>query len=150
MPLSLTSIFLPVVLYLSALVAYFYSAVPRLQQFAVLPPFARNLPNFPPHLIDPTVELASSHLAVSVALTGVMILQAARYWAEGEDAEAAANNATSVTDDTESESSHGWKRSPRPSGLEPKTETSPVRTGSLRKKVTTGKRKPASKSNGVL
>jgi len=137
-------------LYLSALAAYLYSAVPRLQQFAVLPPFARNLPNFPPHRKDPTVELASSHLVVSVALTGVMILQAARYWAEGEDAEAAANNTASITDSAESESSHGWKRSPRPSGLEAKTESSPGRTGSLRKKATTAKRKPASKNNGVL
>ena len=97
------------------------------------------------------MELASSHLVVSVALTGVLILQAARYWAEGEDAEAAANNATFATDSTESDSSsHGWKRSPRPSGLEPKTESSPVRTGSLRKKMTTGRRKPVSKGNGVL
>lgn len=139
-----------VVLYLSALVAYFHSAVPRLQQFAVLPPFARNLPTFPPHLKDPTVELASSHLVVSVALTGVMILQAARYWVEGEDAEAAAKNTTFISDSAESDSSHGWKRSPRPSGLEPKSESSPARTSGWRKKVTTGRRKPVSKGNGVL
>ena len=96
------------------------------------------------------MELASSHLAVSVALTGVMILQAARYWAEGEDAEAAANNTSFISDGAESDSSQEWKRSPRPSGLEPKAESSPVRTGSPRKKVTTGRRKPASKGNGVL
>ena len=32
-----------------------------------------------------TLELASSHLACSVALTGVLALQAARWWAELSD-----------------------------------------------------------------
>ena len=31
------------------------------------------------------MELASSHLVCSVALTGVLILQAARWWAEEKD-----------------------------------------------------------------
>ena len=40
---------------------------------------------FPPTLRAPTFELASSHLVCSVALTGVMVLQAGRWWAEQND-----------------------------------------------------------------
>jgi hypothetical protein len=40
---------------------------------------------FPAALREPTLSLASSHLVVSIALTGVLILQAARWWAEEKD-----------------------------------------------------------------
>ena len=43
------------------------------------------LPPFPPSLRGPTLELASSHLICSVALTGVLLLQAGRWWAEQKD-----------------------------------------------------------------
>jgi hypothetical protein len=43
------------------------------------------LPPFPPTLRGPTLELASSHLICSVALTGVLLLQAGRWWAEQKD-----------------------------------------------------------------
>ena len=37
---------------------------------------------FPRSLRTPTLDLASNHLVCSVALTGVLILQAGRWWAE--------------------------------------------------------------------
>ena len=40
---------------------------------------------FPPALREPTLDLASSHLVCSVALTGVLVLQAARWWSEQTD-----------------------------------------------------------------
>lgn len=43
------------------------------------------LPPFPATLRGPTLELASSHLICSVALTGVLVLQAGRWWAEQKD-----------------------------------------------------------------
>jgi hypothetical protein len=40
---------------------------------------------FPTYLRKPTLDLASSHLVCSVALTGVVILQAGKWWADGEN-----------------------------------------------------------------
>jgi hypothetical protein len=37
---------------------------------------------FPRALRTPTLDLASNHLVCSVALTGILILQAGRWWAE--------------------------------------------------------------------
>ncbi|KAI0373299.1 hypothetical protein BV20DRAFT_1050202 [Pilatotrama ljubarskyi] len=79
-------------LYLTALAVYLYSVVPNLTaNFSKLPlPFtapttAEKLPPFPPSLREPTLELASSHLVCSVVLTGVLALQAGRWWAEQAD-----------------------------------------------------------------
>ena len=67
------------------------------EHFATLPlPFVRaepttspagnpTLPPFPPSLRNPTMEIASTHLVCSVALTGVLALQAGRWWAEQKD-----------------------------------------------------------------
>lgn len=43
------------------------------------------IPPFPQSLRDPVLELASSHLVCSVVLTGVLALQAGRWWAEQAD-----------------------------------------------------------------
>ncbi|KAH9926142.1 Shr3 amino acid permease chaperone, partial [Fomitopsis serialis] len=43
------------------------------------------LPPFPAYLRGPTLQLASSHLVCSVMLTGVILLQAGRWWAEQAD-----------------------------------------------------------------
>lgn len=40
---------------------------------------------FPEALRQPTIEMASSHLMIGVALTGVLFFQALRSWAESED-----------------------------------------------------------------
>ncbi|KAI0637395.1 Shr3 amino acid permease chaperone [Trametes polyzona] len=79
-------------LYLTALAMYLYSVLPNLSaNFSTLPlPFsaateAGSLPPFPPSLREPTLELASSHLVCSVVLTGVLALQAGRWWAEQAD-----------------------------------------------------------------
>jgi len=95
------------VLYGTAIAVYLYSVLPNLfTNFTTLPlPFVSaspsssatpvphlplttdNLPPFPPGLRGPTFELASSHLVCSVALTGVLALQAGRWWAEQKDFE---------------------------------------------------------------
>ncbi|KAG8739043.1 hypothetical protein FRC10_006238 [Ceratobasidium sp. 414] len=49
-----------------------------------LPPTAAA---FPETAKESTLALASSHLVCSVVLTGVLILQAARYWVESPDGE---------------------------------------------------------------
>jgi hypothetical protein len=43
--------------------------------------------DFPTYLKKPTMDLASSHLVCSVIMTGVLFLQAGKWWAEGEDRE---------------------------------------------------------------
>ncbi|KZT67792.1 hypothetical protein DAEQUDRAFT_713051 [Daedalea quercina L-15889] len=43
------------------------------------------VPPFPAYLRGPTLQLASSHLVCSVVLTGVLLLQAGRWWAEKAD-----------------------------------------------------------------
>jgi hypothetical protein len=40
---------------------------------------------FPEALKQPTLALASAHLVVSLALTGVLLLQAGRWWSEQKD-----------------------------------------------------------------
>ncbi|KAI1788502.1 Shr3 amino acid permease chaperone [Ganoderma leucocontextum] len=79
-------------LYLTAIAVYFYSVLPNLfANFSTLPlPFseptsAAGFPLFPRSLRAPTLELASSHLVCSVVLTGVLALQAGRWWAEQAD-----------------------------------------------------------------
>ncbi|KAJ3509216.1 hypothetical protein NMY22_g16366 [Coprinellus aureogranulatus] len=53
-------------------------------KFSALPALQLELP-FPKELRQTTLELASNHLICSVALTGVVILQAGRLWAEKAD-----------------------------------------------------------------
>ena len=87
-------------------------AIPDLlTNFTSLPlPFsaAEHLPTFPASLREPTLELASSHLVCSVALTGVLALQAGRWWAEQADVDdddediTAAEDTGAETDRTES------------------------------------------------
>lgn len=40
---------------------------------------------FPTYLKKPTLDLAISHLICSVIMTGVLFLQAGKWWADGED-----------------------------------------------------------------
>ena len=50
------------------------------------PPYpASGVPPFPAYLRGPTLQLASSHLVSRVGLTGVILLQAGRWWAEQAD-----------------------------------------------------------------
>lgn len=53
-------------------------------QFTTVPPHRLTDP-FPTSLRQPTLELASSNLVCSVTLTGVLALQAGRWWAERVD-----------------------------------------------------------------
>jgi len=74
-------------LYVCTIYVYCSSVLPNLSEVysRPLPAAEPNTFPFPAELRQPTIELASSHLICSVALTGVLILQAGRYWAEGED-----------------------------------------------------------------
>jgi len=77
-----------IVLYGTAISVYVQSVLPSIfANYVVLPP---HLPGakFPPDLRAPTLGLASSHLICSVALTGVLALQAGRWWAERADDDA--------------------------------------------------------------
>ncbi|KAK0197174.1 Shr3 amino acid permease chaperone [Armillaria mellea] len=64
---------------------YLYSVIPVVHSsFTSLPP--HNLTDaFPAVLRSATLDLASSNLVCSVALTGVLALQAGRFWAETYD-----------------------------------------------------------------
>jgi len=55
-----------------------------LEKFSALPTHALKDP-FPRALRHSTLELASTNLICSVALTGVLALQAGRFWAESSD-----------------------------------------------------------------
>lgn len=77
-------------LYGVAVIMYAYSVIPNLMdKFTAIPPH-HMMDAFPRLLRTPTLDLASNHLVCSVALTGVLILQAGRWWAEladGDDEE---------------------------------------------------------------
>lgn len=67
-------------LYASALAVYMHTVLPNLKaNFLTLPESTTVITE---SLKRSTLELASSHLVCSVALTGVLALQAGRWWAE--------------------------------------------------------------------
>lgn len=65
--------------------------------YVALPPVHPGA-KFPPDLRTPTLELASSHLICSVALTGVLALQTGRWWAKRADDDANAAEKLSASD----------------------------------------------------
>lgn len=72
-------------LYSCVIFVYTFSILPNLSShFTSLPPPTYQY-SFPSDLKARTLDLASSNLVCSVALTGVIVLQAGRWWAEGED-----------------------------------------------------------------
>jgi len=74
-------------LYCTTVVMYLYSVIPNLSaDFTTLPSHKLNSP-FPRSLRISTLELASNNLVCSVALTGVLALQAGRWWAERADSD---------------------------------------------------------------
>lgn len=90
------------VLYGTTAFMYTYSVLPSLSSFRSVASFQLNMfidlyenfisipantasDAFPRALRSPTLDLASNHLVCSVALTGVLILQASRWWAELSD-----------------------------------------------------------------
>jgi hypothetical protein len=70
--------------------------------FTTLPPHKRGSP-FPRSLRISTLDLASSNLVCSVALTGVLILQAGRWWAERADSDDELEVKTVTEQDNENE-----------------------------------------------
>ncbi|KAJ7470683.1 Shr3 amino acid permease chaperone [Mycena latifolia] len=72
-------------LFATTVVLYLYSVIPIiLAKFSTLPTHQLKDP-FPGSLRSATLDLASNHLMCSVALTGVLVLQAGRFWAERSD-----------------------------------------------------------------
>ncbi|KAH7883963.1 Shr3 amino acid permease chaperone [Phlebopus sp. FC_14] len=72
-------------LYGTTVIMYIYSVIPSLLDKFSYIPHDQVKGVFPRSLRSPTLELASNHLVCSVALTGVLILQAGRWWAELSD-----------------------------------------------------------------
>ncbi|KAG9004858.1 hypothetical protein FRB94_002026 [Tulasnella sp. JGI-2019a] len=73
-------------LYMSAVSVYYMSVVPNLKAITVKAITPNSTDGyFPEALRQPTIEMASSHLMIGVALTGVLFFQALRSWAESED-----------------------------------------------------------------
>ncbi|KAF8636613.1 hypothetical protein AX17_003423 [Amanita inopinata Kibby_2008] len=69
----------------TTIIMYLYSVLPNLfASFSTLPTHQLKDP-FPGALRHVTLELASNNLICSVALTGVLALQAGRFWAESSD-----------------------------------------------------------------
>ncbi|KAK2466965.1 hypothetical protein APHAL10511_001223 [Amanita phalloides] len=69
----------------TTIVMYLYSVIPNIfTSFSTLPSHQLKDP-FPRGLRHTTLELASNNLICSVALTGVLALQAGRFWAERSD-----------------------------------------------------------------
>ncbi|KAI0279803.1 Shr3 amino acid permease chaperone, partial [Russula aff. rugulosa BPL654] len=75
-------------LYSTAIAIYVQSVLPSIFTNYVALPTDHPGAKFPPELRTPTLELASSHLICSVALTGVLALQTGRWWAERADDDA--------------------------------------------------------------
>ncbi|EPQ58613.1 hypothetical protein GLOTRDRAFT_127110 [Gloeophyllum trabeum ATCC 11539] len=71
-------------LYGSAAAVYLYSVLPTLSTFKSLPLHTASTV-YPPNLRTLTLDLASNNLICSVALTGILLLQAGRWWAENRD-----------------------------------------------------------------
>lgn len=55
--------------------------------FESIPPHSSRTSEVPPSLRSEVLNLATGNLVSSVALTGVMVLQAARWWSEQSDPE---------------------------------------------------------------
>ncbi|KAG8933968.1 hypothetical protein FRC02_010806 [Tulasnella sp. 418] len=74
-------------LYGCTFAVYGWSVVPSLNEVFKKPFIPSNSVEVPlsESVKQPTIDLASSHLVCSVALTGVLVLQAGRWWAEGEE-----------------------------------------------------------------
>ncbi|KAF8628476.1 hypothetical protein AX15_003987 [Amanita polypyramis BW_CC] len=71
----------------TTIVMYLYSVIPNIfASFTALPSHQLKDP-FPRALRHATLELASNNLICSVALTGVLALQAGRFWAESSEEE---------------------------------------------------------------
>ncbi|KAH7910656.1 Shr3 amino acid permease chaperone [Hygrophoropsis aurantiaca] len=97
-----------IVLYGTTVIMYLYSVIPSLADKFTSIPAHQTQDAFPRSLRIPTLDLASKHLICSVALTGVLILQAGRWWAEladgdEEDSGYLEEKAADETDQSESE-----------------------------------------------
>ncbi|TFK46430.1 hypothetical protein OE88DRAFT_1687861 [Heliocybe sulcata] len=73
-------------LYGTVAAVYLYSVIPTFQNFLSLP-LHNSSTVYPPSLRTSTLDLASNNLICSVALTGILLLQAGRWWAEHKDGE---------------------------------------------------------------
>ncbi|KAH0826994.1 Shr3 amino acid permease chaperone [Lanmaoa asiatica] len=101
-------------LYGTTVVMYMYSVLPNLSEKFTSIPVHSAKDAFPRLLRSPTLDLASNHLVCSVALTGVLILQAGRWWAElsdGDDEPYLQEKDAESTDETQPAAASGAARS---------------------------------------
>ncbi|KZV99102.1 hypothetical protein EXIGLDRAFT_712471 [Exidia glandulosa HHB12029] len=137
-----------IVLFLSAGYYYTNEVLPNIARFMALEPadFA-NAKALRAGFTKPTLDLGTAHLVCAVALTGVIVLQGGRLWAESEEEEEDAEEAKSAPapassqpqqDPTPAPAEEGDNVAPRHYHSE--TEERAPRQGSIRKKGTTGRR----------
>ncbi|KIJ16730.1 hypothetical protein PAXINDRAFT_175965 [Paxillus involutus ATCC 200175] len=88
-------------LYSTTVIMYMFSVIPNLFDKFSSVPLHQAKDVFPRALRSPTLELASNHLICSVALTGVLILQAGRWWAELSDGDDEGYLEEKLTEDSE-------------------------------------------------
>ncbi|KAF8921366.1 Shr3 amino acid permease chaperone [Mucidula mucida] len=89
---------------------YLYSVVPVVFSSFTSLPTHKVMDPFPKSLRSATLDLASSNLICSVALTGVLALQAGRFWAETYDVD----TEISESDSEESKQSRSRGKTPVP------------------------------------
>ncbi|QRV86606.1 ER membrane protein SH3 [Ceratobasidium sp. AG-Ba] len=120
-------------LYACAICVYVYSVIPSLIQLSE--PLPALSVAFPETSKESTLALASTHLVCSVALTGVLILQAARYWVESPDGEGeewgTEVSAPEIRPSRRHSAGEQHERPPRPASSSPSARR---RDGSLRRK----------------
>lgn len=101
------------VLYGTAIAVYLYKVLPTFDETfsPVKIPFSSLVP-LPPSLRVEVLNLASAHLVCSVALTGVMALQAARWWSEHADSDEDTSDLLSPSTDAADQKRSTRKPSP--------------------------------------
>jgi len=100
-------------LYGTAIAVYLYKVIPTFDETfsSVQVPVPSSAP-LPPSLRFEVLNLASAHLVCSVALTGVMALQAARWWSEHADSDSDPSDLLSPSTEANARKRTGRKHSP--------------------------------------
>jgi hypothetical protein len=125
-------------LYCCSAGAYLLNVLPNLQHLETHPPNTTS--TFPPSLQKPTVELASAHLVCSVALTGVLLLQGGRWFAEEDELAEDAASRTSEESEVDRAGARGRRRmkSQEPEEREHSHSKTSVRRSTQRRKKLNG------------
>ncbi|KAH7107346.1 ER membrane protein SH3-domain-containing protein [Auriculariales sp. MPI-PUGE-AT-0066] len=133
-------------LFLMGAYVYFNDVLPDLWFLASHHSVLKGSKDVPTILVKPTVDIASRHLVCCVLLTGIIVLQAARLWAENEqDAEDAEIASQAAVEEAE-KLRHSPETAPRryhdaqTDDEVPELQTNGNATGSIRKKPAASRR----------